>query len=86
MEKWGKGPDSIMTVLEQLSRLWKVLTRIATMSMPTLAVLNGHTYASGVWFSMCFDHRIMNGESPRYKFCLSEANLGITLPLAAVAL
>ena len=63
-----------------------MLARFITFPMPTLAVMNGHTYAGGVFFALCHDVRIMSIESPRFRVCLSEINMGTTIPNPGVKL
>lgn len=45
--------------------------------MPTVALLNGHTFAGGLMVAMMHDYRIMN---PHKGFlCLNELQLGVGL-------
>jgi len=47
--------------------------------MVTVALINGHAYASGLFFALCHDYRLMKED---YGFlCVSEINLGMTLPV-----
>jgi Delta3-Delta2-enoyl-CoA isomerase len=57
-----------------------VLEKLATMSLPCMAVVNGHAYAGGMILSILHDFRIMKAE--RTRMCLSEANVNSTLPTA----
>ncbi|KAK3742755.1 hypothetical protein QZH41_018964, partial [Actinostola sp. cb2023] len=47
--------------------------RILTFPLPTIAALNGHTYAGGATFALCHDYRIMR--TKQGWFCLPEINL-----------
>jgi enoyl-CoA hydratase/carnithine racemase len=52
--------------------------------MPTVALLNGHTFAGGFMVAMMHDYRIMN---PHKGFlCLNELALGVSLrpPMCSV--
>ncbi len=52
--------------------------RILKLSYPTIAAINGHCYAGGLMFAMAHDYRfIAEGE---FGVCLSEINLGMSLP------
>jgi enoyl-CoA hydratase/carnithine racemase len=59
---------------ETLYGLWH---RLLTYPMPTVALLNGHTFAGGLMVAMMHDYRIMN---PHKGFlCLIELQLGVGL-------
>jgi len=45
-----------------------------------MCILNGHTYAGGLILAMCHDFRTMHETGG--KLCLSEINVGLTLPPA----
>ncbi len=46
--------------------------------MPTMAVINGHTYAGGLFLALAHDFRTMRSD---YGFmCLSEINLDFPIP------
>lgn len=53
----------------------KLLLRLATFCMPTIGVLNGHTYAGGALIAAALDFRLMRAD--RGRFCFSEVNLKI---------
>lgn len=61
-----------------------LLSRMVALPIPTLCVMKGHSYAGGLIFSMCHDFRIMKAQSG--KLCLSELNVGLTLPPAYMTL
>lgn len=52
--------------------------------MPTLALLNGHTYAGGLMLALSHDYRL--APSPRGYLCLNELLFGAPLkpPMAAI--
>ena len=53
--------------------------------MATVALIQGHVFAGGVFFALVHDFRIMS-ENPRFKFCASEVNLGMELPESVLIL
>ena len=56
----------------------KLLARILIFPMPTMCVFNGHAVAGGLILGLVHDFRIMREE--KSFVCLSELNIGITLP------
>ncbi len=52
--------------------------------MPTIALLNGHTYAGGLMLSMAHDYRL--APSPRGFLCLNEVLFGAPLKPAMAAI
>jgi enoyl-CoA hydratase/carnithine racemase len=44
-----------------------------------MSVINGHAFAGGLLFALAHDFRIMT-DNPKPKLCLSEINLGLSLP------
>jgi enoyl-CoA hydratase/carnithine racemase len=61
--------------------LWR---RLVAYPMPTLALLNGHTFAGGLMMAMAHDYRIMN---PHKGFlCLNELDFGAILRPAMASL
>ena len=55
-----------------------LLARLLTFSLPTMAVINGHTYAGGLFLALAHDFRTMNAN---YGYmCLSEINLDFPIP------
>ena len=54
------------------------MARLLEFSIPTMCVLNGNAFAGGYLLGICHDARIMNEAVG--DICLSEMNLGISLP------
>ncbi|KAH8601117.1 putative carnitinyl-CoA dehydratase, partial [Bisporella sp. PMI_857] len=64
-----------------LYALWK---RLATYSLPTIALLNGHAFAGGLMTAMYHDYRIFNPS--RGFLCLNELDFGVGLraPMSSI--
>lgn len=77
----GANPDRIDWYLTQMQRL---LARILTLPMPTVAALNGHTFGAGAFLAVAHDHRIMR--SDRGYVCFPGVALGANYALASVDL
>ena len=58
--------------------------RIITLSVPTVAAVNGHGFGAGFMISLCHDVRLMR--SDRGFLCANELAIGMTVPLPEVAL
>ncbi|KAG5926683.1 hypothetical protein E4U42_003055 [Claviceps africana] len=63
---------------------YDVWLRFLTYPMPTLALLNGHTFAGGLMLSQAHDYRL--APSPKGFLCLNEVLFGAPLkpPMAAI--
>ncbi|UKZ81836.1 hypothetical protein TrVFT333_009612 [Trichoderma virens FT-333] len=63
---------------------YSVWNRLLTFPMPTLALLNGHTYAGGLMLAMAHDYRL--APSPKGFLCLNEVLFGAPLqpPMASL--
>ena len=57
-----------------------MLSKLISLSVPTMALISGHCYAGGLIMAMCHDFRIMREGSG--VLCLSEINLGVGVPPA----
>lgn len=58
--------------------LQHLLLKILTFPLPTMAAINGHSFAGGMLFAIAHDFRIMRED---YGFmCLSELNLDFPIP------
>lgn len=72
-------PDDIDSYLTETQRL---LARILTLPVPTVAALNGHTYGAGAFLAVAHDHRIMRTD--RGYFCFPGVTLGANYAAASV--
>ena len=78
---WNAKP---MNVISSFAAMLGVYRRFITLPIPSMAVLNGHTYAGGFILAMCHDMRIMTSNK-RSKVCLSEMNIGFPLAEAFIS-
>ncbi|HEY7835876.1 MAG TPA: enoyl-CoA hydratase/isomerase family protein [Solirubrobacteraceae bacterium] len=58
-----------------LARVHELLARVMEIGVPTVAALQGHTYAAGAMLALAHDQRVMRAD--RGYFCLPEVDLGI---------
>lgn len=63
------------TVTKFVTRLEDLFLRVALLNMPTIACLNGNTYAGGAILATAFDYRTMRED--RGRFCYPEVNIKI---------
>lgn len=61
-----------------------ILTSCPSFPMPTIALLNGHTFAGGLMLSMSHDYRL--APSPKGYLCLNEVLFGAPLKPAMAAI
>lgn len=74
---WAKD---LSNPLVSMSKMQILLNRFMTLSIPSMAVINGHAYAGGLILALMHDFRVMaKGKS---RICLSELVLGLPLPPA----
>jgi enoyl-CoA hydratase/carnithine racemase len=68
----GANPDQWGPYLDRAHRL---LARLLTLPMPTVAAMGGHAFAAGGILALAHDHRVMRAD--RGYFCLPEVDLGL---------
>lgn len=61
-----------------------VMSRIITLSVPTIAAINGHGFGAGFMTAMCHDVRLMRED--RGFVCANEMQLGMLIPPPELAL
>ncbi len=62
----------------------KLMSRMITFPIPTVAAVNGHAFGAGFMFALCHDVRHMR--SDRGFMCANEMQLGMRIPLPELAL
>ncbi|RUS17350.1 ClpP/crotonase-like domain-containing protein [Endogone sp. FLAS-F59071] len=62
----------------------KMLSRLCTFPIPTVAAINGHAFAGGCVFAMAHDYRVMR--SDRGFICMNEIDFGAPIPPGMTAL
>lgn len=62
----------------------KVMSRMITFPVPTVAAVNGHAFGAGFMFALCHDVRHMR--SDRGFMCANEMQLGMRIPQPELAL
>lgn len=72
LDHLGANPNDL---IPYLFRVHALFARLLSLPCPTVAALNGHTFAAGAMTSICFDHRIMRED--RGYWCLPEVDLGM---------
>jgi Delta3-Delta2-enoyl-CoA isomerase len=77
----GRNPDEWGPYLDRVHALF---ARFLTLPMPTVAALNGHTFAAGAMLALTHDHRVMRTD--RGYFCLPEVDLGLSFTHGMAAL
>ncbi|KAI0977022.1 putative carnitinyl-CoA dehydratase [Xylaria arbuscula] len=59
--------------------LYTMLRRFLTYPMPTVALINGHAFAGGIFLAMHHDYRVFTGSGRGYA-CVNELDFGAPLP------
>ncbi|WP_067609233.1 enoyl-CoA hydratase-related protein [Nocardiopsis listeri] len=69
---------------EYVASVHRLFGRLLALPMPTVAALQGHTFAAGAMFSLAHDLRVMRAD--RGFWCLPEADINIPFTPAMSAL
>lgn len=77
LDYWAADPRNVVV---SIAAMQKLLAKLLTLNVPTIAVTEGHVYAGGLIFAMCHDFRIGN-IAGKGRWCLSEINIGRPLPI-----
>ena len=78
---WSNGLDLewLTTQGEQapafLARVHRLLARVLEMAVPSVAALQGHTFAAGAMLALAHDDRVMRAD--RGFFCFPEVDIGL---------
>ncbi|TGJ85795.1 hypothetical protein E0Z10_g3015 [Xylaria hypoxylon] len=59
--------------------LYALFRRFLTYPMPTVALINGHAFAGGIFLAMHHDYRVFTGSGRGYA-CVNELEFGAPLP------
>jgi len=62
----------------------KLMARIITFPIPTVAAINGHAFGAGFMLALCHDVRVMRAD--RGFVCANEMQLGLAIPAPELAL
>ena len=69
---------------DYVAQVHQLFARMLALPMPTVAALQGHTFAAGAMFSLAHDLRVMRAD--RGFWCLPEADINIPFTPAMAAL
>jgi enoyl-CoA hydratase/carnithine racemase len=62
----------------------KLMGRLITLPIPSIAAINGHAFGAGFMAALCHDVRVMR--SDRGFICANEMQLGMQIPIPELAL
>jgi enoyl-CoA hydratase/carnithine racemase len=65
-------------------RMHELLARVLEIGVPTVAAMQGHTFAGGAMFALAHDQRVMRAD--RGYFCLPEVDINIPFTVGMSAL
>lgn len=77
----GANSDQVTSYVHQVHAL---LAQVLTFPAPTVAALQGHTFAAGAMLALAHDWRVMRAD--RGFFCLPEADINIPFTVGMSAL
>ncbi len=66
------------------SEFMKLMSRVITLPIPSIAAINGHAFGAGLMLALCHDERIMRED--RGYACANEMQIGIGIPKPELAL
>ncbi|MDG1206689.1 MAG: enoyl-CoA hydratase/isomerase family protein [Pseudomonadales bacterium] len=82
---WRNSPDNFPEAGDPDSfHFMEFMARMITLSVPTIAAVNGHAFGAGFMFALCHDYRIMRED--RGYMCANEIQLGMIIPAAELSL
>lgn len=84
---WVQAPEDYPQAGDRVAfgdEFMKLMSRMITFPMPTVAAINGHAFGAGFMSALCHDVRIMR--SDRGFICANEMQLGMRIPPPELAL
>lgn len=92
LEKYFSNGLDLSWIITQPNDVWsgfliefdRLLHRVFVYPKPTVAAMNGHAFAGGLFFALACDWRVMRGD--RGWCCIPEIDLGLDLPPGNIAL
>ncbi len=81
LEWLGGNPDQLTSYVTEVHKL---LARVLTLPVPTIAAVNGHAFGAGAMLAMAHDFRVMRED--RGYFCFPEADINIPFTPGMAAL
>lgn len=84
---WVQEPDKYPEAGDRVAfgdEFMKLMSRLITFPIPTVAAINGHAFGAGFMSALCHDVRIMR--SDRGFICANEMQLGMRIPAPELAL
>ncbi len=78
LKKWSS--QGIKYQFHSVLHSQQLFARMLTLGIPTICVMNGMTIAGVLLFALMHDFRIMRDDGDKSFVCLSEINVGISLP------
>lgn len=67
-----------------VGRVQELFNRVLTLSLPTVAAVNGHTFGAGAMLAIAHDYRIMREDRGYYCFPEVDINIPFTPGMAAL--
>lgn len=84
---WVQKPDEHPAAGDRAvfgDEFMKLMSRLITFPLPTIAAINGHAFGAGFMAALCHDVRIMRAD--RGFICANEMQIGLTIPTPELAL
>jgi len=84
---WMRDPAAHLSAGDRepfADEFMKLMARLITFPVPTLAAVNGHAFGAGFMLALCHDLRFMRAD--RGFLCANEMQLGMAIPEPELAL